>query len=82
MDKIDRLKQLLLTHRTEDISKLTFEERLDFDDAFAQEIVKLFAMPDVVGQSEQFYCYEQIEYKNDICEKQCKDCKSFYNGKQ
>lgn len=47
MDKIDILKQLLLTHRTENISKLTFEERLKFDDSFAEEIVKLFAIPDV-----------------------------------
>lgn len=56
MDKIDRLKQLLLTHRTENISKLTFEERLKFDDSFAEEIVKLFAIPDVVGRSEQLFC--------------------------
>ena len=53
MEKIDRLKQLLLTHRIEDITKLTFEERLDFDDAFAQEIVKLFAIPAVSQRSEQ-----------------------------
>ena len=45
MEKINRLKQLLLTHRTEDISKLTFEQRINFDDAFAQEIEKLFTIP-------------------------------------
>jgi hypothetical protein len=56
MDKIDRLKQLLLTHRTEDISKLTFEERIDFDDAFAQEIVKLFAIPDVIEPKGKLKC--------------------------
>lgn len=37
----------------------------------------------VVGQSEQFYCYEQIEYKNAKCENQCKDCINFaVNGEQ
>lgn len=45
MEKIDRLKQLLLTYRTEDISKLTFEQRMNFDDVFAQEIEKLFTIP-------------------------------------
>jgi hypothetical protein len=52
MDKIERLKQLLLTHRTENINKLTFEQRIDFDDVFAQEIVKLFAIHVVNQQRE------------------------------
>jgi hypothetical protein len=67
MDKIDRLKQLLLTHRTEDISKLTFEERIDFDDAFAQEIVKLFAIPDVVGRSEQLHFCKYVKRFGESC---------------
>jgi len=29
METIDRLKQMLLVYRTEDISKLTFEERME-----------------------------------------------------
>lgn len=44
------------------------------------QILRLFS---VVGQSEQFYCYEQIEYKNAKCENQCKDCINFaVNGEQ
>lgn len=49
METIERLKQLLLVHRTEDISKLTFEERMEYDNAFAEEIVKLFPIHNVGG---------------------------------
>lgn len=72
MEKIDRLKQLLLTHRTEDITKLTFEERLEFDDVFAQEIVKLFAIPDVMCSHEKTtkYMMTGIRYcSNPKCQK-------------
>lgn len=46
---IDRLKQILLVYRTEDISKLTFEERMEYDNTFAEEIVKLFPIHNVSG---------------------------------
>lgn len=49
METIDRLKQILLVYRTEDISKLTFEERMEYDNAFAEEIVKLFPIHNVSG---------------------------------
>lgn len=78
MDKIDRLKQLLLTHRTEDISKLTFEQRLKFDNTFAEEIVKLFTIPNVVWRSEQLVCPNcngsDIETDNSDIPHWCKEC--------
>jgi len=40
-------------------------------------INQALSLGDVVGRSEQFYCYEQKEYKNAKCEKQCKDCLRF-----
>ena len=41
----------------------------------AQEIVKLFAIPDVVGQSEQFYCFDEKNKRIDRCINQCDTCK-------
>lgn len=50
---------------------------------FKEAETKQLSIHSVVGQSEQFYCYERIEYENAQCEKQCKDCKKFVeNGEQ
>lgn len=59
METIDRLKQILLVYRTEDISKLTFEERMEYDNAFTEEIVKLFPIHNVSGS--QVYLVGDLE---------------------
>lgn len=41
----------------------------------AEEIVKNCSIPDVVGQSEQFYCIDESYHKIDRCKQQCYDCK-------
>jgi hypothetical protein len=78
MEKIDRLKQLLLTHRTEDISKLTFEQRMNFDDVFAQEIVKLFAIPVVIEPKGKLKCECKDEWMEDVIYMQCSKCGEKY----
>lgn len=78
MDKIDRLKQLLLTHRTENISKLNFEQRMNYDDVFAQEIVKLFAIPDVIEPKGKLKCECKDEWMEDVVYVQCSKCGEKY----
>jgi len=56
------------------------EMAYDIDLVLKKQALSLVA---VVGRSEQFYCYEELEYKNAKCEKQCKDCINFEkNGEQ
>lgn len=39
------------------------------------DIVKNCSIPDVVGRSEQFYCFNEKNKRIDRCENQCGTCK-------
>lgn len=77
MDKIEELKKLLwVLDSKHNVSIPQTKENIDF---IADEIVKLFCKPAVVGQSEQFYCVSSnaLVYGKP-CKKWCGDenCKA------
>jgi hypothetical protein len=43
----------------------------------AEEIVKLFSIPDVVWRSEQFNCFLEDSEQGLRCDFKCKDCKDY-----
>ena len=47
---------------------------------YASQQVKILPIADVVGQSEQFYCWESGEagVENPLCDKQCDHCSKLY----
>jgi len=47
-----------------------------WNDETTQEQVKNCSIPDVVGRSEHFYCFDDIPHEQDRCKEQCDRCKN------
>lgn len=71
-EKIIQVKKLFHDYEAKSIQAVC---NCDYDE-LAQEIVKLFAIPEVVGRSEQLCQHENIGAANGVS-MYCKDCKKW-----
>ena len=74
MNKKEKALNLLVRFMKEAQGNTTLGERADTADKYAEEIVKLFAIPVVVGRSEQLKAYaEYLQTRPDFQERSNKD---------